>query len=80
VPSALSQGQARGALPALVSLDEDLEVVADADCGDVVLPAATENKADTALLDVDLPVSTASRSQGSSTLSYASVGLSSSPG
>jgi two-component system response regulator DesR len=45
----------RGALVALLSLESDLEVVAEADRGDAVLPAARRSRPDVAVLDINLP-------------------------
>ena len=45
----------RGALVALISLEPDLEVVAEVDRGDDVLAAVGSSQADVALLDIDLP-------------------------
>ena len=45
----------RGALAALLSLEPDLEVVAEVGSGDEVLPAALEHRPDVALLDVEMP-------------------------
>lgn len=45
----------RGALVALLSLEDDLEVVAELSCGDDIMPAALELRPDVAVLDIDLP-------------------------
>lgn len=45
----------RGALVALLSLEHDMEVVADIERGDEVLAAAMRTRPDVALLDIDLP-------------------------
>jgi two-component system, NarL family, response regulator DesR len=45
----------RGALVALVSLEDDLEVVAELDRGDQILEAALRTRPDVAVLDIDLP-------------------------
>jgi two-component system, NarL family, response regulator DesR len=45
----------RGALTALLSLEPDLEVVAEAARGDEVVEAALSSRADVALLDVEMP-------------------------
>jgi len=45
----------RGALVALIGLEDDMEVVADVDRGDAVLPAARASAPDVAVLDIDLP-------------------------
>jgi two-component system response regulator DesR len=45
----------RGALVALLSLEFDMEVVAELDRGDQVLEAALRTRPDVAVLDIDLP-------------------------
>src|SRR6266852_6345901 len=45
----------RGALVALLSLEEDMEVVAELDRGDTVVEAAVRTNPDVAILDIDLP-------------------------
>lgn len=45
----------RGALVALLSLEEDIEVVAELDGGDRVLDVAEETRPDVAVLDIDMP-------------------------
>lgn len=45
----------RGALVALLSLEHDMEVVADVERGDEVLAAAMRTRPDVAILDIDLP-------------------------
>jgi two-component system response regulator DesR len=45
----------RGALVALLSLEDDLEVVAELDRGDHVVPTAVQTRPDVAVLDIDLP-------------------------
>jgi two-component system response regulator DesR len=45
----------RGALSALLSLESDLEVVAEVGRGDEVVAAALEHRPDVALLDVEMP-------------------------
>lgn len=45
----------RGALVALLSLEEDMEVVAQLERGDAVLEAALRTRPDVAILDIDLP-------------------------
>jgi two-component system, NarL family, response regulator DesR len=45
----------RGALVALLSLELDMEVVAELDRGDQVLEAAIRTRPDVAVLDIDLP-------------------------
>ena len=45
----------RGALSALLSLEEDVEIVAEASRGDEVVPAALNVLPDVALLDIEMP-------------------------
>ena len=45
----------RGALVALLSLEEDMEVVAELERGDQVIEAALRTRPDVAILDIDLP-------------------------
>ena len=49
------QALVRGALSALLSLESDLEVVAEVGTGDAVVPAVLEHHPDVALLDVEMP-------------------------
>ncbi len=49
------QAMVRGALSALLSLEEDIEIVAEAARGDEVLPAALDALPDVALLDIEMP-------------------------
>ena len=49
------QAMVRGALTALLRLEEDIEVVAEVSQGDQVLPAAIHSQPDVALLDVEMP-------------------------
>jgi two-component system response regulator DesR len=49
------QALVRGALAALLSLEPDLEVVAEVGRGDEVVPAARRTRPDMALLDVEMP-------------------------
>jgi len=49
------QALVRGALAALLELEEDLEVVAEVSRGDEVVAAARETRPDVALLDVEMP-------------------------
>ena len=49
------QALVRGALSALLSLEDDLEVVAEVGHGDEVVAAAVEHRPDVALLDVEMP-------------------------
>jgi two-component system response regulator DesR len=45
----------RGALVALLSLEDDLEVIAELDRGDQILDTAMRARPDVAVLDIDLP-------------------------
>lgn len=45
----------RGALVALISLEDDMEVVAELERGDQILAAALRTRPDVAVLDIDLP-------------------------
>jgi two-component system, NarL family, response regulator DesR len=45
----------RGALTALLSLERDIDVVAEVDRGDEVVAAASRTRPDVAVLDIDLP-------------------------
>ncbi|GAA3163640.1 response regulator transcription factor [Blastococcus jejuensis] len=45
----------RGALRALLELEDDLTVVAEVGRGDEVVPAALEHRPDVALLDIEMP-------------------------
>lgn len=49
------QAMVRGALAALLRLEEDLEIVAEVAQGDQVLPAALRSHPDIALLDIEMP-------------------------
>jgi two-component system response regulator DesR len=49
------QALVRGALSALLSLEPDLQVVAEVASGDAVVPAVLEHRPDVALLDVEMP-------------------------
>ena len=49
------QTMVRGALRALLELEEDIEVVAEVGRGDEVVPAAKEHRPDVALLDIEMP-------------------------
>jgi two-component system response regulator DesR len=49
------QSMVRGALRALLDLEEDIEVVAEVGRGDEVVPAAKEHRPDVALLDIEMP-------------------------
>ncbi|MEU1265956.1 response regulator transcription factor [Streptomyces cellulosae] len=45
----------RGALVALLNLEDDLKVVAELERGDLILSAAREHRPDVAIIDIDLP-------------------------
>jgi two-component system, NarL family, response regulator DesR len=49
------QAMVRGALVALLSLEEDIEIVAEVARGDEVVAAALEAQPDVALLDIEMP-------------------------
>jgi two-component system, NarL family, response regulator DesR len=49
------QTMVRGALRALLDLEDDLEVVAEVGRGDEVVDAAREHRPDVALLDIEMP-------------------------
>jgi two-component system, NarL family, response regulator DesR len=49
------QAMVRGALSALLSLEEDVEIVAEESRGDEVVPAALDALPDVALLDIEMP-------------------------
>ncbi len=49
------QGMVRGALVALLSLEGDIEIVAEADNGDTAIERALAVKPDVALLDIEMP-------------------------
>jgi two-component system response regulator DesR len=49
------QAMVRGALKALLSMEGDVEIVAEAARGDEVLPAALDTFPDVALLDIEMP-------------------------
>jgi len=49
------QAMVRGALAALLRLEKDIQIVAEAGRGDEVLPAALSSRADVALLDIEMP-------------------------
>ncbi|NUT35926.1 MAG: response regulator transcription factor [Hamadaea sp.] len=49
------QGMMRGALALLLGLEPDLEIVAQVDRGDLVVPTALEHRPDVALLDIEMP-------------------------
>src|SRR5262249_9188159 len=45
----------RGALVALLSLEDDMQVVAELERGDRIVPAALETRPNVAVIDIDLP-------------------------
>jgi two-component system response regulator DesR len=49
------QTMVRGALRALLELEDDVHVVAEVGRGDAVVPAAREHRPDVALLDIEMP-------------------------
>src|SRR5690348_9865689 len=49
------QAMVRGALAALLNLEDDLEVVAEVGRGDEVVAAARAAEVDVALLDIEMP-------------------------
>jgi len=49
------QGMMRGALALLLGMEDDIEVVAQAEAGDQVLAAALAARPDIALLDIEMP-------------------------
>lgn len=49
------QAMVRGALSALLTLEEDIEIVAEASRGDEVVPTALDALPDVALLDIEMP-------------------------
>jgi two-component system, NarL family, response regulator DesR len=49
------QTMVREALAALLALEEDVEIVAEASRGDEVVPAALDSLPDVALLDIEMP-------------------------
>jgi two-component system response regulator DesR len=49
------QAMVRGALAALLGLEEDIAIVAEAARGDMVVPTALEAQPDVALLDIEMP-------------------------
>jgi two-component system response regulator DesR len=49
------QAMVRGALVALLGLEGDIEIVAEAARGDEVLPAALDARPDVALVDIEMP-------------------------
>jgi two-component system response regulator DesR len=67
------QGMVRGALTALLNIESDLEVVAEARTGPEALAAALQHKPDVVLTDIEMPgmtgldLAAALRDQGSTT-------------
>lgn len=49
------QAMVRGALAALLAMEEDIEIVAEASRGDEVVPAALATAPEIALLDIEMP-------------------------
>jgi two-component system, NarL family, response regulator DesR len=49
------QAMIRGALASLLAFEEDIEVVAEVERGDLVLAAAKRTRPDVALLDIEMP-------------------------
>ena len=49
------QGMVRGALKALLAMEDDIEIVAESDRADGVLALAMESRPDVALLDIEMP-------------------------
>lgn len=49
------QGMVRGALAALLRLEDDIQVVAEVARGDAVVPTALQTQPDVALLDIEMP-------------------------
>jgi two-component system response regulator DesR len=49
------QAMVRGALAALLALEDDIEIVAEVGRGDEVVPAALKLQPDVALLDIEMP-------------------------
>jgi two-component system response regulator DesR len=49
------QAMVRGALASLLALEDDIEVVAEVERGDHVVAAARAERADVALLDIEMP-------------------------
>ena len=49
------QAMVRGALAALLSLEKDVEIVAEVSRGDEVIPVALDVLPDVALLDIEMP-------------------------
>ena len=49
------QSLVRGALAALLSMEDDIEVVAEVSSGDAVVPTALDVRPDVAMLDIEMP-------------------------
>jgi two-component system, NarL family, response regulator DesR len=49
------QAMVRGALKALLAMEEDIEIVAEADRADAVMALALDTNPDVALLDIEMP-------------------------
>jgi two-component system, NarL family, response regulator DesR len=49
------QGMMRGALALLLSMEPDIEIVAEVATGDAILPACIATNPDVALLDIEMP-------------------------
>ncbi len=49
------QGMVRGALKALLAMEGDIEIVAEADRAEQIVPLALDLKPDVALLDIEMP-------------------------
>ena len=49
------QAMVRGAIAALLAMEKDIEIVAEASRGDEVLSRAVSGRADVALLDIEMP-------------------------
>jgi two-component system response regulator DesR len=49
------QGMMRGALALLLSMEPDIEIVAEVGSGDAVIPACQQTQPDVALLDIEMP-------------------------
>lgn len=46
----------RGALVALLKLEQDIEIVAEVDTGDKIIPMVARHRPDVAVIDIDMPV------------------------
>ncbi|GGU72476.1 response regulator transcription factor [Lentzea flava] len=46
----------RGALIALLKLEQDIEIVAEVDTGDKIIPMVAKHRPDVAVIDIDMPV------------------------